>query len=102
MKGVHLGNASTRPSSLSPVIVEQLAIRKRTDKRPRKLCQKQGCTQPRDGDEPAGRNESERPMAPVSVYPTNIAVRVGIEVAELPVVERRLVSMVDKSGKGNH
>jgi hypothetical protein len=57
-----------------------------------------GCTQPRDGDKPAGRNASERPMSPVSVYPAGIAARAGQGAAEPPVVGRRLVSAGDESG----
>ena len=57
-----------------------------------------GGTQPRDGDKPAGRNGSERPLGPVSVYPAGIAARAGKGVAEPLVVGRRLPSTVDESG----
>jgi hypothetical protein len=57
-----------------------------------------GCTQPRDGDQPAGRNASERPLGPVSVDPARIAARAGKGVAEPLVVGRRLRSAVDQSG----
>jgi hypothetical protein len=57
-----------------------------------------GPTQPRDGNKPAGRNESERTVTPVSVYPAVIAARAGIGVAEPEVVGRRLPSMADQLG----
>lgn len=102
MKGVRLGNASIHPSSLGPGVVGQLA----TSERDRHNVLEgsafgQGRTQPRDGDKPAGRNESERPKSPVSVYPADIAARAGRGVAEPLVVGRRLSSTVDESGKRN-
>src|SRR5262249_7688413 len=64
--------------------------------------ERRGCTQPRNGNKPAGRNESERTVTPVSVYPAIIAARAGIGVAELEVVGRRLKSIVDQLGTRNY
>jgi hypothetical protein len=55
----------------------------------------QGPTQPRDGNKPAGRNESERTANPVSMDPAVIAARAGGGVAELEVIGRRLPSRAD-------
>src|SRR3989449_10290259 len=99
MQGARLGKAPMRPSSLGPGV----AGRPATSKQDRHhvlegSTAKWGRRQPRDGDKPAGRNTSERPMSPVSVYPAGIAARAGSGVAEPPVVGRRLVSAGDESG----
>lgn len=57
-----------------------------------------GRTQPRDRDQPAGRNASERVQSPVTIHPAGIAARAGNEVAEPLFVGRRLLLTVDQSG----
>ena len=99
MKGARLGNPSIRPSSLGPGVAGQLAPSKQDRHNVLEgSTARWGRTQPRDGDEPAGRNSSERPMSPVSVAPARIAARAGNGVAEPLVVGRRLVSAGDESG----
>jgi len=99
MKGARLGNPSIRPSSLGPGVAGQLAASKQDRHNVLEgSTARWGRTQPRDGDKPAGRNRSERPMAPVSVYPADIAARAGNGVAEPLVVGRRLESAEDESG----
>jgi hypothetical protein len=100
MKGARLGKAPMRPSSLGPGV----AGRPATSKQDRHnvlegSTARWSRTQPRDGDKPAGRNTSERPMSPVSVDPAGIAARAGSGVAEPLVVGRRLVSAGDESGR---
>jgi len=100
MQGARLGNPSTCPSSLGPGVIGQLVASKQDRHNVLEgSIARWGRTQPRDGDEPAGRNTSERPMSPVSVYPAGIAARAGSGVAEPPVVGRRLGSAGDESGK---
>lgn len=55
-------------------------------------------TQPRDEDQPAGRNTSERVQSPVTIHPARIAARAGSGVAEPLFVGRRLRLAVDQSG----
>ena len=99
MKGARLGSSSIRPSSLGPGVAGQLAPSKQDRHNVLEgSAARWGRTQPRDGDKPAGRNNRERPMSPVSVYPAGIAARAGNGVAEPLVVGRRLVSAGDKSG----
>ena len=100
MKGARLGKAPMRPSSLGPGVAGQLAPSKQDRHNVLEgSTARWGRTQPRDGDKPAGRNNRERPMSPVSVYPAGIAARVGSGVAEPPVVGRRLGSAGDGSGR---
>jgi len=99
MKGARLGKAPMRPSSLGPGVAGQLATSKQDRHNVLEgSAARWGRTQPRDGDKPAGRNISERPKSPVSVYPAGIAARAGNGVAEPLVVGRRLVSAGDESG----
>lgn len=99
MKGARLGKAPMHPSSLGPGVTGQLVTSKQDRHNVLEgSTGRWGRTQPRDGDKPAGRNASERPMSPVSVYPAGIAARAGRGVAEPPVVGRRLVSVGDESG----
>ncbi len=99
MQGARLGNSSTCPSSLGPGVIGQLIASKQDRHNVLEgSAVRWGRTQPRDGDKPAGRNNRERPKSPVSVYPAGIAARAGGGVAELLVVERRLVSAGDESG----
>src|SRR5881409_154672 len=80
MQGARLGNSSTCPSSLGPGVIGQLVASKQDRQNVLEgSTAKWGRTQPRDGDKPAGRNTSERPMSPVSVYPAGIAARAGVE-----------------------
>ena len=100
MKGARLGNSPTCPSSLGPGVAGQLVASKQDRHNVLEgSTARWGRTQPRDGDKPAGRNSSERPMSPVSVDPAEIAARAGSGVAEPPVVGQRLVSAGDESGK---
>src|SRR3989337_625318 len=99
MQGARLGNPSIRPSSLGPGVAGQLAPSKQDRHNVLEgSTARWGRTQPRDGDKPAGRNNRERPMSPVSVDPADIAARAGNGVAEPLVVGRRLVSAGDESG----
>jgi hypothetical protein len=99
MKGARLGRSSIRPSSLGPGAAGQLAASKQDRHNVLEgSIGRWGRTQPRDGDEPAGRNESKRPMSPVIVDPAGIAARAGGGVAEPFVVGRRLESAGDESG----
>ena len=99
MKGARLGKAPMRPSSLGPGVAGQLAASKQDRHNVLEgSTARRGRTQPRDGDKPAGRNNRERLMSPVSVYPAAIAARAGSGVAEPLVVGRRLVSAGDGSG----
>ena len=100
MKGARLGKAPMRPSSLGPGVAGQPTTSKQDRHNVLEgSTARWGRTQPRDGDKPAGRNRSERPMAPVSVYPADIAARAGDGVAEPLVVGRRLESAEDESGR---
>jgi len=100
MQGARLGNSSTCPSSLGPGVIGQLIASKQDRHNVLEgSTVRWGRTQPRDGDKPAGRNNRERPMSPVSVDPAEIAARAGSGVAEPPVVRRRLVSAGDESGR---
>ncbi len=99
MKGARLGKSPIRPSSLGPGVAGQLVPSKQDRHNVLEgSTAGWGRTQPRDGDKPAGRNNSERPMSPVSVDPARIAARAGSGVAEPLVVGRRLVSAGDESG----
>ncbi len=100
MKGARLGNSSTCPSSLGPGVAGQRVASKQDRHNVLEgSTARWGRTQPRDGDNPAGRNHRERPMSPVSVHPAGIAARAGSGVAEPLVVGRRLVSAGDESGR---
>ncbi len=100
MKGARLGKSPIRPSSLGPGVIGQLIASKQDRHNVLEgSTARWGRTQPRDGDKPAGRNSSERPMSPVSVDPASIAARAGSGVAEPLVVGRRLISARDGSGR---
>jgi len=82
LQGARLGNPSTRPSSQGPGRKGNQPCRSGPTKVLEGSTMRWCCTQPRNWDKPAGRNESERLLSPVSVYPAVIAARAGIGVAE--------------------